>query len=294
MNTVFGKKKHPLGFVQVDPLPTQEELAKFYKEQYFQTANSNTNSYDQEYTDEEHLYFENRSAVCEHIWRKQRGDAKGRFLDVGCGEGFLVDFFHKRGWKVECCDFSSYAITKHHPHLLEHFTQGDIFDYLLRQVAAGRVFDLINLANVLEHVREPVDLLAKLKRLLAKGGLIRLIVPNDFSPLQKMLVDQGITGETWFGPPDHLAYFTFDSLRRLLVEMGFTIQSMIADFPIEIFLFNAHSNYWQDRGKGKQAHLARVCLENFLVSQGLDHYINYMASAADCGFGRCVHAYVTV
>ena len=76
--------------------------------------------------------------------------------------------------------------------------------------------------------------------------------------------------------------------------MGFKITMMMADFPIEVFLFNEHSNYWKDRTKGKQAHLTRICLDNFLVSQGIDRYVNYMAAAADCGFGRCVHAYMTV
>ncbi len=264
MNATFGRKTHPLGFVQVDPLPTQEELACFYREQYFQTANSVSNSYDQEYTSEEYTYFENRGLVCEHIWRSCQGERTGRFFDVGCGEGFLVDFFHKRGWQVQCCDFSSYAITKHHPHLLDHFAQGDIFEHLERKLEQGETFDLINLANVLEHVREPLDLLSKLQRLLSKGGLIRLIVPNDFSPLQEMLVAKGITAETWFGPPDHLAYFTFDSLKRLLAEIGFTIKTMMADFPIEVFLFNEHSNYWKDRAKGKQAHLTRVCCGQLL------------------------------
>ena len=69
---------------------------------------------------------------------------------------------------------------------------------------------------------------------------------------------------------------------------------MMADFPIEMFLFNQHSNYWADRSKGKQAHLTRIYIDNFLVDQGIEPYIKYMEAAAGCCFGRCVHAYISV
>jgi hypothetical protein len=100
-----------------------------------------------------------------------------------------------------------------------------------------------------------------------------------------------MTTETWFCPPDHLSYFNFETIPPALEKTGFEVQRLMTDFPIEIFLFNLHSNYVQDRSRGKEAHLARIRVDNFLVEQGLDTYVAMMSGAARCSFGRTVIAF---
>lgn len=84
------------------------------------------------------------------------------------------------------------------------------------------------------------------------------------------------------------------SLEALLVNRGFSVSAVLADFPIEMYLMNEHSNYWADKSKGKQAHLCRIKIDNFLVERGVDKYIEYMSAAAVCGFGRSVIAFASL
>lgn len=290
----YTKTLHPLGFYQVHPLPSQQELETYYREKYFQTSQG---SYEAVYSPDEITYFLNQAAIAQYIWQSVHPEVpitSPTLMDVGCGEGFLMHYFHRAGWQVEGCDFSSYGLEQQNPDVLPYFTQGDIYQTLEAKIATGVAYDLINLSNVLEHVRDPLSLLDRLKAIMHGRSLLRIVVPNDYSNLQALLLEHGLTGETWFVPPDHLNYFTFASLTALLRDRGFHIVKLLADFPIETFLFNAHSNYWADRSKGKQAHQCRVTLENFLVSQGMTAYVNYRAAAAACGFGRSAIAFVSL
>ena len=284
----FKKAKHPLGFYRADPLPSPEDLARFYREKYYQEDRGN---YEQKYSQAEKDYLSNAPAVAARIWQAVRRKGPGRMIDVGCGQGFIAGYFKKTGWAVEAMDFSSHGIQQHNPGLLPYFTQGNVYELLEKKIKSKETYDLVNLSHVLEHVLDPLELLDRIKRLMRKGSILRLVVPNDFSPIQELLSSKGLTEETWFVPPEHLNYFTFDSLRAVLDDHGYTIVRLLADFPIETFLFNEHSNYWKDRSKGKEAHHTRIEMDNFLFRRGVDAYIDYMAAAAACNFGRNVIAY---
>jgi len=285
--------QHPLGFFQVDPLPTQRDLEMFYKENYYQQLPADT--YCANYSLEEKKYFHNKAIVADHIWTKFSDRKTGSLIDIGCGEGFFASYFKQSGWDVQACDFSSYGVQQQNPCLLPYFEQGDIYEVLENKIKASKKYDFINLANVLEHVLDPLELLERLKKIMHIKTILRISVPNDFSAFQNMLIEKKcITEPTWFHPPDHLNYFTHTSLENTLIEGGFFINRMIADFPIEIYLLNEHSNYWKDRNKGSESHLCRLQIENFLVAQGVDNYINYMVAASKCGIGRSVIAFASI
>lgn len=287
----FEKQKNKFGFYQVKPMPTQEELNEYYSKDYFQKCTSKT--YSAEYSKDEKEYFRNISLIAERVWQKFSHKNKGSIIDVGCGEGYFIDYFAKKGWRIEACDFSSHGMKKHNPQILKHFVQGDIYDVLDNIIKNKKKYDFVNLKNVLEHVLDPLDLLEKLKKIMHSKSLLRIQVPNDFSSFQEFLVKKKLTEETWFSPPDHLSYFNFDSIKKLLNKKGFSVVTTLTDFPIEVFLFNKHSNYFLDNEKGKQAHLARTEISNFLLKQGgVDKYINYLSSSADLGFGRSIMIFV--
>ena len=97
----------------------------------------------------------------------------------------------------------------------------------------------------------------------------------------------------WFTPPEHLSYFNQENLNSFISACGYRLLSLQANFPIEIFLTNTHSNYWRDRSLGKQAHFSRVFCENHLINKNIDNYIRYAEASAALGFGRELIAYVT-
>jgi len=287
----YKKIKHKLGFYQVEPMPTKEELKKYYEKVYFQNSKG---SYTPTYTSSEKTYFMNEGIASEYLWKKFTKKDKGRIFDVGCGEGFFSRYFQEIGWNVECCDFSSYGIKTQNPSLLKHFMQGDIDEILDNKISKKEKYELINLGNVLEHVLNPLELLDKLKKLMNKNSLLRIKVPNDFSKFQMLLLERKCIKDSWFAPPDHLNYFTFDSLKNVIIGRKFNINKMLADFPNEVYLSNKYSNYDKDKKKGKECHNSRVLITNFLFEQGVDKYIKYMEAAGNCGFGRTITAFVSI
>jgi len=280
-------KQHPIGFIEALPKPSEEELAHHYQNMYYQELKG---GYSNIYNVDELAYFSNVASVANRVAEKM--GLTHTMADFGCGEGYFAKAFLNFGWLVDCFDYSAFGIRKHNPELLPNFLKGDSSEAIKHLQSIDKRFGLINLQNVLEHVLDPIGLLNDLKGVLGHTqSAVRIKVPNDYSDFQTELVERGSTTNTWFSPPEHLSYFNKESLVGLLHHCGYRIHSLQADFPIEIFLANPHSNYWRNRDLGKGAHSTRVFVENFLIQKNLDDYINYSEAAGKLGFGRELIAY---
>lgn len=67
---------------------------------------------------------------------------------------------------------------------------------------------------------------------------LRLLGP-EYSELQLAIRARGrATFDYWVALPDHLPYFHRDSLARICVEAGWVGEDVLADFPIDWFLFH--------------------------------------------------------
>jgi SAM-dependent methyltransferase len=284
----FAEALSPLGYYEARPRPTADELERHYSEKYYQQAHG---SYSLSYTEDELIYFKNIAKVA--LRTSSHLDLRKSLFDLGCGEGFFSKLFFDRDWQVFCCDFSEFGLSKHNPELLPFFVSGDLFELIKERQRAGHIYGLVNLQNVLEHVLDPVSLLVELKGLLGDHSAIRIRVPNDYSSFQRALLEQNKTVNTWFSPPEHLSYFNKDSLKNLFSHCGYKILSLQADFPIEIFICNEHSNYTRNRDLGKQANLTRIFCENHLIETSVDDYIKYSEAAGKLGFGRTLIAYIS-
>jgi hypothetical protein len=98
-----------------------------------------------------------------------------------------------------------------------------------------------------------------------------------------------IEKDYWVTIPDHLNYFSLASLVDLVEETGFCNIGSYADFPIEWFLFNSHSNYARDPSLGKQAHLSRVQIDSLITSnQDFDAVKDFWSAVSRVGQGRTV------
>jgi len=282
-----------MGFYHAYPIPSQEELDLFYREEYFQACKSA--SYSHDYSEEEMQFIVTQPVVADYVWNQAGKNSVGKLIDIGCGEGFFARYFYDHGWEIECCDLSSFAIERHNPEILSFFTENNIFKELDGKITDNNKYDFINLSNVLEHVREPVTLLERVKKIMGRDSMLRIKVPNDFSAFQQILLDSSrISSEYWFNPPGHLNFFTLTSLKEVLKSCGFRIVKTLADFPIELFLLNKYSNYVVDKSKGAEAHNARVVMERYLMDHGTDRYVDFMSISAEVGLGRTIIVFVDV
>jgi SAM-dependent methyltransferase len=88
--------------------------------------------------------------------------------------------------------------------------------------------DVIVLLDVIEHLPDPRETLALCHRQLNPGGIV-VITTGDFgSPLARL------AGVRWrlMTPPQHLWFFTQESMRRMSHGLGFSMEH--ADHPWKI------------------------------------------------------------
>lgn len=99
----------------------------------------------------------------------------GRILDVGCGEGRLMRSLLRRGCQVVGADLN-------HQLLVEAARVAPVVMTELPSLAAFRndVFDGALMSLVLEHVRDHIELLRELSRVVRPGGWLVMVSNHPF------------------------------------------------------------------------------------------------------------------
>lgn len=281
-------KKNDLGFWEVANKPDLRQIQEYYAAKYYQEAKG---SYELAYSDEEIEFFRTK---LDQRWSviAEKFPKPGSMLDVGCGEGYALSYFRNKGWDVRGLDFSRAGVESKNPDCAQFLIEGDVTGLLEEERAAGARYDVIWLQNVLEHVLDPVALMTFLRSLVKPDGALVVTVPNDFSKLQLEAQRRGhIDREFWVALPDHLSYFSRDSLAGIGSATGWSVLDVLADFPIDWFLFHPGSNYVMNKEAGKPAHRARVALENLIGANRPEDVTAFYSAMARIGMGRDLTAF---
>ena len=135
----------------------------------------------------------------------------GRALDVGCGDGRLTA--HLAAGELTGADVSAVALGRARARLPD--TRLVELEPDAPLPLGDGEFDLVLLAETLEHVRDVQLLLSEARRVLCPGGTLAVTTPAT-GPLMR--------------PPNplspHLHFLTRRSLSRLLGELGFDVRSL--------------------------------------------------------------------
>lgn len=285
-------QKNRFGYHELVRKPSKEALKRYYADKYYQLSQG---AYQKEYSDEEIRYFHNKLEQKYLVARRllpADGSPMPALLDVGAGEGWALGFFRRHGWCCTGLDYSDHGCRAHNPECLPDLVVGDIYDNLERLREEGRCYDLIMLDNVLEHVPDPLALLVQLRPLLAAQGALVIEVPNDFSVLQGHLLERGyISRPFWVVTPDHISYFNHDGLVALCREAGWIERDVFGDYPIDLGLFNAATNYIENKAAGKPCHRARVAAENLFHDISPEKTNDLYRALAALGLGRQIIAF---
>ena len=142
-----------------------------------------------------------------------------RFLDFGCGGGFLLRAAQDAGWSAFGHDIGKRA-------LASCKAQGLNVTNDLGQLALGH-FDVVFLNHVFEHIAEPQGLLLSCRQLLAKDGKLFISVPN-LAGLRARLSFRFLSrnfniDERHRAFPIHLFYFTPRTLVKTLEKNGLRV-----------------------------------------------------------------------
>lgn len=290
MNEKVEKQMVASGYVQAVPRPKQEELDAFYRDIYYREGVTAT--YHASYSDDEIKQKRLRAdCVVELLAQNCTTKKIPDFLEVGCGEGFVLSSAVAKGWNVSGVDYQSAPVLAFNPTTVPLVAATDPNVYLNDLIERSVRKDVLVLQNVLEHVLHPEQLLRKLLRLLNDDGCLLVQVPNDFSDLQALANQQGRIGrDYWFLPPQHLNYFNEKNLPEVAKSCGFDLVDGISDFPIEMYLWGSADNYVTEKSNGKFAHQARVSLDLFFSRNGLDKYLQFYRAAFQIGVGRNICA----
>jgi SAM-dependent methyltransferase len=137
-------------------------------------------------------------------------------LDVGCGRGDLLDCLRReRGCRVLGIDFNAKVAQVVKQQLGIDVLTGTLLSATLE---AAR-FDLVIMAEYLEHEPDPQRILSEALRVLRPGGHIGIEVPDISGPPSRLF------GRFWWqlDAPRHLMFFTPATLAKMLEGVGFEI-----------------------------------------------------------------------
>lgn len=286
------------GFYRYVDRPIYDQLENLYKNEYFVKEHGEKDkeklhgNYKVNYSDTEMIYIKNELEKINFVKNKY-GNVENKFcLDIGCGEGFALNFFHQKGYQVIGLDFNNYACSHYNKEVSNKIVIGDFYRTLDILIDEDKKFDLIICNHVLEHVLYPIELVSKASKLLQTNGILMIKVPNDFSILQKYLWDNNYIDETfWVAAPEHINYFSLKSLINVGNKVGLKTIEYYSDFPIDINLLNENTNYIKNKALGSSCAKARNELENLISEVSVEKSINLMRSFAELGFGRNIYIY---
>lgn len=151
-----------------------------------------------------------------------------RILDVGCGNGDLLIYLHKKNPEL-----TLFGIDKAMKKKVKGIT---VFRQDVEEVKIKLKMDAVISLAVIEHVKNPLFFLKKLKKLTRRNGKIIIMTLNEDSLIYQIarrlkLFGVGFAFERLY-QSHHLNHFSRLSLRKTLNKAGFEIESShLHNFP---------------------------------------------------------------
>jgi SAM-dependent methyltransferase len=154
--------------------------------------------------------------------------ARGRLLDIGCGNGALLRAFHADApdWALAGLELDgrNRAAIESVPGVQALFTGGP--------ADAPGTFDAITMIHALEHIPDPQQYLESIKQKLNPGGILVLEQPHFIENPFDLLI------------ADHCSHFSGETLTNLLNAAGFETTYLATDWiPREITAIARRTGY---------------------------------------------------
>lgn len=163
----------------------------------------------------------------------QNGD---KILDVGCGDGYYLHLLSNLGLKLELtgCDFDEDGLKSARKNLKNkiRLVQADLMKKLPFE---NNSFDKIVMSEVAEHLPDDIKGLKEVRRVLKRGGILCLTVPNAnypmlWDPVNWIMektsgkhISSGFWAGLWY---NHIRLYKPELIKIVMQKAGFTVEQI--------------------------------------------------------------------
>lgn len=137
-----------------------------------------------------------------------------KVLDIGCRDGTLTKYFSSDNYVVGV-DIDQLALDKARAELGINIIKTNLEEDWHSELK-GKKFDVVVAGEVLEHLRQPDQVVRKISECLADDGFFVGSVPNAFSLKNRLRYLCGHKKNTPLSDPTHINHFGYEELKNLL------------------------------------------------------------------------------
>lgn len=211
------KRCFDCGTMYVETLPTPEALAAIYTDDSY---------YELPADSMQRINAENSRRLS----LIQKIKPNGRFLDIGCAHGLLLNKAKHAGYETQGVEptLANATVARGNGHAVFN---GWLSDFVSQ--SGGQRFDVITCLDVIEHIDDPKPFLELAASLLAAEGLMVVSTPNYSGVIAKLLGAK----DPYMTPPEHITFFTVDGMHKLAGSCGLNVnlvQSFGSLIPAEM------------------------------------------------------------
>ncbi|MFI5004569.1 MAG: class I SAM-dependent methyltransferase [Solirubrobacterales bacterium] len=147
-------------------------------------------------------------------WLEACSPRREALLEIGCGNGFFLQHARRRGWRVvRGVEPSADAVAK---------APSELDGAIVRDVMHGGLFapesfDAVCLFQVLDHIPDPVELLAECRAVLRPGGQILALNHNVSGWSARVLGERSPIVDI-----EHTYLYSPATMRAIFAKTGFT------------------------------------------------------------------------
>jgi 2-polyprenyl-3-methyl-5-hydroxy-6-metoxy-1,4-benzoquinol methylase len=190
-----------------------------------------TEAYDENYYK---IWYEKQLRQRVELWRRRLNTVKkfcksGKLLDVGTGDGLFLKMAKKANFNIWGTEISPAAVraAKKFYDLNIQLTEIENADF------KENFFDVITIWHVIEHVKNPVEVLKKANSLSKRGAVVFVATPNLEKHVSRIIYRLTTNKPYPFYSPkgeQHLFHFTPSTLEMIIKKAGFNIIYSGVDF----------------------------------------------------------------
>lgn len=189
---------------------TENHISTHYGDSYFEGGGEGYSN-----------YFAYKNAVEEkgryYLGVVERNQQKpGNLLAIGTAAGFELDAFRQGGWHLTAVEPNQRMAEYARENYADSVTNSAIEDF-----NSSTTYDLVTAIQVIAHIADQRELVAKIAQLTAPTGLVLIETWNYRSFTARCF------GRRWheYNPPSVLHWFSKGSLNKLMQHEGFELVS---------------------------------------------------------------------